>query len=93
MNNPEENYFVDDWKINPMDQYLNIKLKRGDYVRIGKVEGFWVFVDRIMSEDTYSGIISNFVLSNQDYNIDDRVIFRRKHIFDHKKKSSEIVNT
>lgn len=93
MDNSKETYFIDDWKINPMEQYLNIDLKNGDYVKIGKTEDFWVFVDRIISSDTYSGIISNFFLSDQDYNMNDRVIFQKNHIFDHKKDPSEIINT
>jgi hypothetical protein len=85
-------YYIEEWKTNPMKQYLDTNIKIGDYVKIGTVEGFWVFVINVLKDNKYSGIISNHIVTKQPYNIDDKVIFEKKHIFDYKKSSTAYVS-
>lgn len=82
-------HYTDNWKINTNSFYDETMVTVGDFAKIGKIEGFWVEITEILSENKFIGQISNELLIPTNYKYGDLVIFERKNMMDY--KSSRLV--
>jgi uncharacterized protein YegJ (DUF2314 family) len=85
--------YTDNWKVNSDSFYRETCVSTGDFAKIGKIEGFWVEITEILSENKFIGKINNELIIQTNYKYGDFVIFERKNIMDYKSSKLVIVST